>query len=202
MAQENDPLKPVLQAVQAYQQRILEIWKGIFKKLSALLGKSRSFFDKIIQNAKDIAGKVGKGAVDTVVNLCGQVFGALDEVPLLAKQALKLGQRIIDTIQKAADPNKAIKLVKKLFQAYVKLFARIAELVFQMMDALDPLGKALRIIDTFRLALVMIFKWIADVPVTAVGKARTLLKKVAKLLRAEIKEALKFAKEVRKLAPV
>ena len=203
MAQANDPLKPVLDAVWRYQKRIQELIGSVFNKLRSSMGKAIAFMDNVVKYAKEIAKKVGKGVVNTIVSMRNRIFAAVNAVPGLAKSALKLGYRIIATIQKAADPNKVIKVVKKLFQTYVRMIRQLADYVSDMVAALDPVGKALKVIATFRLVLQMVFKWIADVSgaATAVAKTRSLVRKAAKLLRAEVKDAVRVVKEVQRLKP-
>ena len=199
----NDPTAPVLRAVENYQKRLFELWKVVFKKIDSKFKTATKFFDNIVTKGEEIASKVGKAVVDKIIGYRDTVFGALDTVPTIVKSALRLGNKIIALIRKAADPNKIINTMKRLFMRYVKMLKDIFALVKQFFDALNPLGAALAIVNTFRNVLRLVVSWITEVSGanSAVKKAKSLLKRVVKAMKQEIKEAILLRKKVLKMKP-
>lgn len=203
MATPNDPTKPVLRAVEKYQERLFELWKVIFKKINSKFNAARKFFDNVVTKGQDIASKVGQAVVDKIVGFRQRLFSALEAVPNIAKSAIKLGNKIIALIRKAADPNKIIGTLKRLFSRYVKMLREILGYVADLVGVLDPLGKALAVIDSFKNVLRLVVSWVAEVSAAnaAVKKAKTMLKKVIKTLKREVKEATLLRKEVLNMRP-
>lgn len=203
MATSNDPTAPVLRAVEAYQSRLFELWKVTFKKVNAKFNAARSFFDNVINRGEEIASKVGKAVVDRLAQLGQGVFAVIDTVPGACKSALRLGNKIIALIRKAADPNRIIGTLKKLFHRYVKMLRDIYAGVVDFLSALDPLATALAVVNTFRNVLRLVVSWVGEVSGanSAVKKARSLVKRAVKAMKLEIKEAIRLRKQVLKLKP-
>jgi len=203
MATTNDPTAPVLRAVEMYQSRLFELWKTVFKKINAKFSAASKFFDNMVAKGGEIASKVGQAVVDKIVGFRDRVFGALESVPQIVKSALRLGNKIIATIRKAADPNRIFGVLKRLFARYVKMLKDIYAWVQDMFEALDPLGAALAVVNSFRNVLRLLVSWVTDVGTanSAVKKAKSLLKGVVKAMKREIKEAIQLRKQVLKLRP-
>ncbi|MGF1444694.1 MAG: hypothetical protein ACFBRM_00665 [Pikeienuella sp.] len=199
----NDPTAPVLRAVQTYQVRLFQLWKMVFKKINSKFSSAKGFFQNAFTRGVEIASKVGKSVVNTVVTVGQRVLAAVDTVPGLARQALRLGNKIIGLIMKAADPNKIIAQMKKHFVRYVRMLREIFAWVTDFLAALNPLGTALSVINGFKVVLRFVADWITDVgsAVGAVKKAKSLLKRVVKEMRKEVKEAILLRKQVLKLKP-
>lgn len=203
MALANDPTAPVLDAVERYQARLFELWKVVFKKIESKFKTSAKFFENVATKGGEIASKVGQGVVDKIVGFKDCVFGVLEFVPAAVKSALRLGNKIIALIRKAADPNRIINTMKRLFMRYVKMLKDIFARISEFLDVLNPLGAVLTIVNSFRNVLRLIVKWVGDVSNanSAVKKAKSLLKKVVKAMKREIKEAVLLRKKVLKLKP-
>src|SRR6056297_1572475 len=163
MATTNDPTAPVLRAVEMYQSRLFELWKTVFKKINAKFSAASKFFDNMVAKGGEIASKVGQAVVDKIVGFRDRVFGALESVPQIVKSALRLGNKIIATIRKAADPTKILGVLKRLFVRYVKMLKDIYAWVQDMFEALDPLGAALAVVNSFRNVLRLLVSWVTDV---------------------------------------
>ncbi|GMG84330.1 hypothetical protein LNKW23_35450 [Paralimibaculum aggregatum] len=199
----NDPTAPVLKAVEIYQKRIFEIWKVVFKKIDSKFKSATKFFDNVVNKGEEIASKVGKAVVEKIIGYRDTVFGALERVPQIVKSALRLGNKIINLIRSAADPNKIINVMKRLFMRYVKMLREIFAMVKQFFEALNPLGTALAVVNALKSVLRLIVSWVGEVTNAnnAVKKAKTLLKKVVKAMKLEIKEAILLRKKVLRLRP-
>ncbi len=199
----NDPTAPVLRAVERYQARLFEIWKSIFKRISSKFSAARGFFDNMVTKGHEIASKVGQAVVSRIVAFRETIFGTLDYVPAAVKSALRLGNKIIALIRKATDPNRIIGTLKRLFMRYVKMLREIFAQIQSMMQALSPLSAALAIVNTFKNVLRLMVSWVTQVSQanSAVKKAKSLLKKVVKAMKVEIKEAIRLRKQVLKLKP-
>lgn len=201
--QANDPTAPVLRAVETYQQRLFHLWKVVFKQINAKFSTATKFFDNLVTKGHEIASKVGQAVVDRILGLKDRVFGALEAVPNIVKSALRLGNKIISLIRKAVDPNRIIGTLKRLFMRYVKMLREVFGWVSDFFSALNPLGAALAIVNTFRNVLRLVVSWIGEVSGanSAVKKAKSLLKRVVKAMKVEIKEAVRLRKDVLKLKP-
>lgn len=201
MAAENDPTKKFLEAAQKYQSRLLYLWKNIFKKVKSYLKSMASFVNNFIAAAKQLASTIGKSVVDKFVKAAQWVVQEVQALPNAIKAAMRFGKKVIALIQKAADPNKIISTLKKLFSRYVRMVKEIFGRISEMAKQLDVLGPMLSIINSFKNALRMIFSWIKEVTRIndAVVKTKRLLKKVIKEMKKEVKEAEKMRKEVMKL---
>jgi hypothetical protein len=203
MAQTNDPTAPVLRAVETYQSRLFELWKGLFKKIASKFSGAAKFFDNVVAKGHEIASKVGQAVVDGIVAYTERVFGALEAIPALARRAIRLGNRIIALIRRAADPNRILGTLKKLFSRYVKMLKDIFGWLRDFYEALDPLGKALAVVNTFRNVLRLVVKWVGQVSGanSAVRKAKGLVKKVVRAMQREIRDAVRMRREVLRLRP-
>ncbi len=203
MAAANDPTAPVLRAVEAYQGRIFELWKVVFKKINSKFSTATKFFDNIVNRGEEIASKVGQAVVNKIIGFKERVFNALKVVPAIVKSALRLGNKIIGLIRRAADPNRIIGMLKRLFQRYVKMLKDIYGHVADFYEVLNPLSAALAIVNTFKNVLRLLVSWVTDVSGanSAVKKAKSLLKKVVKAMKQEIKQAILLRKQVLKLKP-
>ncbi|MGC1505960.1 MAG: hypothetical protein WA782_17700 [Sulfitobacter sp.] len=201
MAEDNDPTKKFLDATEKYQERLLNLWKVVFKKVSAHLKSMVSFVRKVVNVGKELAATVGKSVVDKVVGAGQMVEEMITTIPNLLKVALLLGKRIIAKIKKAVDPNEVIAPLKKLFTRYVRLIKEIFAFVTNLIQQLDILGAVFGVISTFQSVLRLIFSWIADVTGAKDGalKAKKMLKKVWKEMKKEVKEAELLRKQVMKL---
>ncbi|MEW9920222.1 hypothetical protein AB2B41_11435 [Marimonas sp. MJW-29] len=201
MGTENDPTKKYLEAVDKYQSRLTQLWKVIFKRVASSLKALVSFMKKLVAVAKQIATVVGKSVIDKFLQAANMVQGLLSRIPNLLKAALRLGKKIIELIRKAADPNKILGTLKKLFIKYIKMLKEIYAQIIEMVKQLDVLGTVLTIISNFKSALQLMFSWIAEVTRAndAVNKARKLLKKAMKEMKSEMKQATVLRKEVMKL---
>ncbi|MEX0369772.1 MAG: hypothetical protein AB3N09_04020 [Tateyamaria sp.] len=203
MADPDNPLLPVQQKVVRIETRLIEFLRVILSKVKPMTMSLAAFLSHVRKSAKDLAAKVGKAAIDSILK-AGTLL--VRSVALIERQTLdgiKLARSIISTIRKAAQPEKVFKTIKKMVARVAKLFRLVVSKVAEVMAALAPVEAVLSVINTFSLVLRMVLKWIKDVAGVsgAVKKARSLLKKSLKMLRQEAKAVTKLVKEVNQLKP-
>lgn len=201
MAKDNDPTKKFADATARYQKRLLDLWKSVLKKVFSRIKPMVSFVSTLIKQGAQLVGKIGKAVFQTIERAYDVILRAIDAIPTLIKRVLRLGDKILTLLGKAADPTKVFKALKSLFSRYVSLLKEVFAKIVDFMVQLDVLGRALAVINGLKAMLRLIFAWIVDVTraVDAIGKAKKLLKTVIKEMKAEMKEATKLRKEVMQL---
>ena len=201
MPQDNDPTKKFADATARYQKRLLDLWKSVLKKVFTRIKPMLSFVGTLITKGAQLVGKIGKGVFQTIQRTYNIVLKAIDAIPSMIKRVLRLGDKILALLRKAADPMKIIKALKSLFSRYVSLLKEVFAKVVDFMVQLDVLGRALAVINGLKAMLRLVFAWIVDVTraVDAIGKAKKILRTVVKEMKKEIKEATKLRKEVMQL---
>ena len=203
MAASNNPLVPVQNIVVKLRNRLLQFLRSVWNKVKSLMRSVMKFLNKLKSAAKSIIGVIGKSAYNKLVNIANTLMIKFPIIEKLANNALKMADQILAFIKKAADPNKAIKFVKKFVTRFVKMFRQVFAFVKDVLDAISPLDAALSVLSKFVMVLKMMISWITDVTgvLSAVKKIKSMLRKAFKELKAGLKEAVQLAKEAGKLKP-
>ena len=203
MANAESPLAPVEAGVQRFSAYLQDLLVNVLKKLKPMVAPALAFFDELIKNGKAIASKVGDNVLDTIKGFVDEFFDVLPTLTTMVKSALKLGQKILAMIAKAADPMKIVRTVKKIFARFVMLLRQIFARVSAFLARIAPVQAVLGIINSMKTLLQVVFRWIANVTKanSVVKKVAKVMKKVEKAMKAEVKMANKLLKEVNKLRP-
>lgn len=203
MADAENPLAPVEAGVMRFNAYLQNMLVNVLKKLKPMIAPARSFFDELIKNGKEIASKVGDQVLDTIKSFLDEVFDVVPALQAMVKSALKLGDKILTMIAKAADPMKVLKAVKKLLARFVQLMRQIFARVTDFLSRISPVLAVLSVINSMKALLQVVFRWIAGVTKASsvVKKVGNVMKKAEKALKIEVKEANKLLKEVNKLRP-
>ena len=161
----------------------------------------KGFLRNIQAAAKSLAQTVGKAAAQAATGALQQILSLIDQIELTMKAMLKMGKRVLATIRKTADKNRVVRILKTVIRRYIQMFRQIWSWICDFHDQLDLLGNTMAVIRKMRQVLQLAFSWIDDVTqvVSALKRTRTLLKKTIKAMRIEVKDAIKLAREVKKM---
>lgn len=203
MAEPNDPTKQIAEKVTIFDARLKELLKVVFKKLQPLMSTYGKFLAQMRSYAKELAAKVGKSVVDTILNAGEDLIATFEFLKRELKAGIKFAAKILATIKKATDPTAILKKLKGMVQKFVRVYKTLAERIIKFVLAIDPIGNALLVVEKLKMMLQLIFNWISSVTgaASAVRKAQRLLKKMVKVLKEDIKHAVRLGKEVTKLKP-
>jgi len=199
----DNPLKPAADKVLRIRSTLMTLFKSVIGKLRTMLKSFLQFVKKVRSAIKEIAAKVGKSVVNMLVAASDKVTALLATLERMFTNAIKFADKILKTILNAADPAKILKAVKALVARYVSIVREIFSRLQDILAVLDPVGAALKAIDTFRLMLQLVISWITEVSgaSSAVNKARSLVKKAVKTLKAELKTVTELVKDTAALKP-
>jgi len=201
MGAEKDLTEPFLKATVRYQARMTQMLKVVFKKIASETRTLIRFGDMILAYGEEIAGKVGKSVVQAIGSAYTVVKRLLQAIPKAIKAVLRMGNKIIALLRKAADPKKIIASLKKLFTRYVRMVLEVFGNVQDFFAQLNILEKALAVVSRFSAVLRMIVAWIADVSgaYNGVRKAKSLLKSLVRVMKKEAKELRQLQRDVARL---
>lgn len=202
MAEPNDPTTEITRAVRKIEARLVHFLDTLLKKLKSLLAPLTGVLKKVLAVAEDIAATVGEKVLDQLVDTGARVLDFLGAFKAAIKAALKLAARILATLRKSVDPVKTVKALKTVLAKFIKAFRRIAGRLIDLYGELEIVETGFRAIASFRLALQKAFRWIGEISgaAAAARKVMTILKKLTKALKLEVKEAVRFGKRAARLA--
>jgi phage-related protein len=203
MAEANNPLIPIRDIVVKLRNKLLDLIRNVFNKIKPLIRNILKFLNRLKSQAKALIGAIGKTAFNKITMLANRLTSNFPILQKMVQNALKIADQILAFIKKTADPNKAIKAVKKLVTRLVKTFRVIVKWVKDLFEIMNPLGAVLGIVSKFVMVLRIMISWISDVTgvQNAVKKVLSALRKIMKVLFAGLKEATQLAKEAGKLKP-
>ncbi|MFL4469499.1 hypothetical protein ACERZ8_06310 [Tateyamaria armeniaca] len=204
MAQAENPLIPIQDKVVRIHSRLLDFFRNVLVKIKPMIVSLQGFLVNVKKAAKEIAKTVGKSAVDSVIKLGTKLIQVIAFVEKLVIEGIRFAAKVLGVIKKAAkEPQKAFKVVKAMVARLAKLFRTILAKVVEIMVAINPIEMVLRLIDTMKMMLQLVFRWITQVGgiTSGVKKAKALIKKSFKLLKAEAKQVTEMVKEANKLKP-
>ena len=115
-----------------------------------------------------------------------------------------MAAKILAVIKKSMKvPQKAFKAVKAMVGRLASVFRLIVTKVHEVLVVLNPIEFALKLIDTMKMMLQLVFKFITQVGgiTSGVKKAKALIKKSVKKLKAEAKQVTEMVKDASKLKP-
>ncbi|MEO0401600.1 MAG: hypothetical protein AAF214_04425 [Pseudomonadota bacterium] len=203
MAQTDNPLDPIHQKVLRIETRLMDLLRNVLAKMKPWVQGLVKFLSEVSKSAKDLAKSIGKSAVQSILKAGATLVTTVSFVEKQTFEGIKMARKIVGVIRKAVDPQKVFKAVKALVARLAKTFRVILVKVSEVMNLLNPLDVVLTVVNTMKMVLQMIFKWISQSgPISSgVKKAKTLVKKSLKLLRQEAKQVTEMVKEVNKLKP-
>jgi len=203
MAQSDNPLDPIHQKVLRIETRLMDLLRNVLAKMKPWVQGLVKFLSEVSKSAKDLAKSIGKSAVQSILKAGATLVTTVSFVEKQTFEGIKMARKIVGVIRKAVDPQKVFKAVKALVARLAKTFRVILVKVSEVMNLLNPLDVVLTVVNTMKMVLQMIFKWISQSgPISSgVKKAKTLVKKSLKLLRQEAKQVTEMVKEVNKLKP-
>lgn len=204
MAQPDNPLIPIQDKVVRIHSRLLDFLRNVLLKIKPMMVTLQGFLVDVKKAAKEIARTVGKSVVDSFIKMGTKLVQVVAFVEKLVFEGIKFAAKILSVIKKAAKaPEKVFKIVKAMVARLAKLFRTILTRVMELMVAINPIDVVLRVIDAMKMMLQVVFRWISQVTAltTSVKKAKALIKKSVKLLKAEAKQVTEMVKEANKLKP-
>ncbi|MEM6740640.1 MAG: hypothetical protein AAF646_11000 [Pseudomonadota bacterium] len=200
---DTDVLKPIADKTQRIQDRLQELIRTVLSNIRPALKLLARFIKNVRTSAKVLIAKVGKAAVNTLLKAAEKLLALGPKLDKLVAQARKIAQAILATIKKAVQPEKVFKLLKSMVARLAASFRAIVGLVAQILSALNPLNAVLAVVRSFVMVLMLMLKWIRDVVGLAsmIKKTQSLVSKMAKALRAELKTVTQLVKETNRLKP-
>ncbi|MEM9900933.1 MAG: hypothetical protein AAF865_06280 [Pseudomonadota bacterium] len=200
---DTDVLKPIADKTQRIQDRLQELIRTVLSNIRPALKLLARFIKNVRTSAKVLIAKVGKAAVNTLLKAAEKLLALGPKLDKLVAQARKIAQAILATIKKAVQPEKVFKLLKSMVARLAASFRAIVGLVAQILSALNPLNAVLAVVRSFAMVLMLMLKWIRDVVGLAsmIKKTQSLVSKMAKALRAELKTVTQLVKETNRLKP-
>lgn len=204
MAQADNPLIPIQDKVVRIHTRLLDFLRNVLMKIKPIMISLRGFLMNVKKAAKEIAKTVGKSVVQSVIKMGEKLLQVVAFVEKLVIEGVKFAAKVLSVIKKAAkEPQKAFKVVKAMVARLAKLFRTILTKVMELMVAINPIEMVLKVIDTMKMMLQLVFRWITQVGgiTSGVKKAKALIKKSVKLLKAEAKQVTEMVKDANKLKP-
>ena len=197
MPEANDPLKPIEKGILKIHTSLTQYLKAYIKKLTSMIGPVAAFVKQVTSAAKQLINVVGKTAVETFIKAATRFLRVLKRLVVEAKVLIQFAQRILKLIRKATDPARIIKVLNTLLRKFSKLFKTFVQNVMELLSEIDVIGPVLKIIDTFRRVLQLMISWISKITGVAsvLQKAKTIIKKLVKLLKREVKELIQLVKE-------
>ncbi|WP_299728863.1 hypothetical protein [uncultured Tateyamaria sp.] len=203
-AQPDNPLIPIQDKVVRIHSRLLEFFRNVLVKMKPMIVSLQGFLVNVKKAAKEIAKTVGKSAVESVIKMGTRLVQVVASVEKLVIEGIKFASKILAVIRKAAKvPQKAFKVVKAMVARLAKMFRTILSKVMEVMVVINPIEIVLKVIDTMKMMLQLVFGWITQVGsiTSGVKKAKSLIKKSVKMLKAEAKQVTEMVKDANKLKP-
>ncbi|WP_413851253.1 hypothetical protein [Tateyamaria sp.] len=204
MAEAENPLIPVQAKVARIHARLLEFFRSVLIKIKPVMMSLKGFLVNLKKSAKEIGQTVGKAAVDSVIKAGQKLLQIVAFVEKNTIVAIKMATKMLAFIKKSMKfPEKVFKAVRAMVARLAKVFRLIVTKVHEVMVILNPIETILQVIDRLKMMLQLIFKWITQVSGISNGvkKAKALIKKSVKMLKAEAKQVTELVKEVNKLKP-
>lgn len=204
MADAENPLVPIQTKVIKIRTRLIEFQRKVMVKIRAMVNAYLAFAANVRKSAKELALAVGKAAVDQVLRMGTNLINVILFAEKQLIEALKLSTRILKTIKSGLNnPSKVFKAVKAMVARLAKLYRIFVSLVLRSLAYINPVERALYVIDSMRIVLQMVFRWMTQVSPLAkmVKLVRAQLKKYAALLKAEGKIVTELVKEANRLKP-
>ncbi|MEM6371984.1 MAG: hypothetical protein AAF727_04300 [Pseudomonadota bacterium] len=204
MAQADNPLLPIQDKVVRIHSRLLDFLRNVVLKLKPIMATLQGFLINVKKVAKDIAKTVGKSVVDNIIKTGTKLLQVFAFVQKLVFDGVKFATKILTVIKKAIkEPEKVFKVVKAMTARFAKLFRTIVAKVAEVMVLLNPVEIVLAVINTMKMMLQMVFRWVSDVSNISSGvkKAKAMMRKSFKLLKVEAKRVTEVVKEANKLKP-
>ncbi|MEM9250363.1 MAG: hypothetical protein AAGB05_16920 [Pseudomonadota bacterium] len=172
------------------------------------LGKSvltglQTFSKNIVKHlSSGLSQYIGKAVADGMTKAIDRLADISGTVHKLTQDAKKLAIKIRATIEKSVkEPEKVFKAVKGMVARLAKLFRQAFSYIRSIATLFNPITVALKLIETYKRILQVIFKWIGQVTplLAAVKRATATVKKVTKTLQAELKNVTQLVKETNAL---
>lgn len=204
MAEADNPLVPVQTKVARIHARLFEFFRNVLIKIKPVMMSLKGFLVNLKKSAKEIAKTVGKAAVDSVIKAGERLLTIVAFVEKNTIVAIKMATKMLAFIKKSLKtPEKVFKAVKAMVARLAKVFRLIVTKVHEVLVIINPIEIVLKVIDAVKMMLQLVFKWIAQVGgiTSGVKKAKALIKKSVKMLKAEAKNVTELVKEVNKLKP-
>ncbi|MEL6806498.1 MAG: hypothetical protein AAFO97_01855 [Pseudomonadota bacterium] len=204
MAEADNPLVPVQTKVARIHARLFEFFRNVLIKIKPVMMSLKGFLANLKKSAKEIAKTVGKAAVDSVIKAGERLLTIVAFVEKNTIVAIKMATKMLAFIKKSLKtPEKVFKAVKAMVARLAKVFRLIVTKVHEVLVIINPIEIVLKVIDAVKMMLQLVFKWIAQVGgiTSGVKKAKALIKKSVKMLKAEAKNVTELVKEVNKLKP-
>ena len=204
MAQADNPLVPIQNKVIRIHARLLEFFKSVLIKIKPVMMSLKGYMGNLKNSAKEIAKTVGKAAVDSVIKAGQRLLQIVAFVEKNTIVAIKMAVKMLAFLKKSMKtPEKAFNAVKAMVARLAKVFRLIVTKVHEVLVMINPIEMVLKVIDTMKMMLQLVFKFISQVGgiTSGVKKAKTLIKKSVKMLKAEAKKVTELVKESNKLKP-
>jgi len=204
MAEAENPLVPIQAKVARIHARLFEFFRNVLLKIKPVMLSLKGFLANLKKSAKEIGKTVGKAAVDSVIKAGQKLLQVVAFVEKNTMVAIKMAAKMLAFIKKSMKfPQKVFKAVKAMVARLAKVFRLIVAKVTEVLVILNPIEMILKVIDTMKMMLQLIFKWITQVSGISSGvkKAKALIKKSVKMLKAEAKQVTELVKEANKLKP-
>ena len=204
MAKTDNPLDPIEKKVLRIQTRLMDFTKLLFGKIKPMAGTLAGLIGTIQKSAKELGAKIGKSIVDKFLKAAQRALRLVPILTKLVQEGIKRAVRLRAIILKAVkEPSSIFKVVKTAVARLAKLFRTVVAQVAELMAMIDPVETVLGMVNSMKMMLQFVFDWVKDVsPVAGLAKkARTMLLKSVKMLKAEAKELTKLVKEANALKP-
>lgn len=202
MPQSNSPLAPVQETLDRLQTWFLDLQKMLKSNLKTMVSFLKNLIKAIGQGLTQFITVVGKQTVDAFLKAANDLLERAE--PLLAEieAILQALGRALKLIAKAASPSAIIARLKSILKKITTFITRLLTSIVAFISRLNLMSPLLKLIDTFRRVLMMMFKWIGQVSglFTLVKTLRATLKKAAAALKRHIKEAAEALRKLGELA--
>ncbi len=200
----DNPLKPIHDKVSRIRDRLEYVISFVLNASNAVLEGLRKFLKNIKANLGAIQEKIGKSVANMLIKQGEALLSLMGDLRKSATEAKKLALKVLSAIEKAAkEPQKIFKAVKAKVARLASVFRNVVSFIKTLASLIKPIAFALALIDTFKMVLKLMLKWITDVSGIAKGvkQVESSVKKAVKMLGAELKNVTKLVKEANALKP-
>ena len=202
MPQSSSPLAPVQDTLDRLQSWFQDLQKTLKSNLKTMVSFLKNLIKAIGQGLTQFITVVGKQTVDAFLKAANDLLDRAE--PLLAEieAILQSLARALKLIAKAASPAAIVARLKSILKKIATFINKLLTSVLAFISRLNLMTPLLKLIDTFRRVLMMMFKWIGQVSglFTVVKTLRAMLKKAATALKKHIKDTAEALRKLGELA--
>lgn len=202
MAEAEDPIRIVEEAIVAHQERVLKFYKTLWKRIKSALAPLRNFLKDLLSAAKQLIKTVGKAVINQLTSAIRAILDLLTRLEKTLKSAILLGKRILATLRKATDQVKAIRFLKTVVRKYVEFIKQVWTMIADLAKQIGVLDAAAKVLDRFATVLSFLFNWISALIKGVSLMTRNTgrhLKQGLKAFVKERKEAIKLGRDIAKM---